>query len=501
MDTVFAPKRKPRVLHVAAEVAPWFKVGGLADVVGAMLKQSAAAGFDVRALVPSYGNLAVEQGWPLDADPLEINLRQPLRAHLRQVPFDALEGARLMLLDYPPAFGKEEIYWPDTNNVWRFQILSRAALDYCHREEWYPDVIHCHDWMTGLIPVYLDTIERGGPLEAAATVFTVHNLQHQGDAPWEQLGYGRLYDVYLPEPARLQHFGRLNLLKSGLEYATKLTTVSPSYAREIQTPAYGEGLEGVVQHRSQDLVGIVNGIDVAIWNPQTDAHLPAAFQADDLAGKATCKRQLQARFGLAEDERQPLFGVIARFAHQKGLDLLAEAAPALLNRHGMQLIVLGSGDKGLENAFRHLAQRYPGRVGTFCGYDESLSHLIEAGSDFFIMPSRFEPCGLNQMYSLRYGTLPIVRATGGLIDTVEPLSEGAGTGIRFEDPSVAALSHAIDQAVLLWYDQPDQLIEARRRAMRVDNSWAHSAQAYHELYHAAATQRQLHVQRALAEPA
>ncbi|MGF1451677.1 MAG: glycogen synthase [Opitutales bacterium] len=476
--------RKWRVLHVAAEVAPWLKVGGLADVVGALLKEGAKAGHEVRGIVPSYGHFGQRQGWPADPVPLPIAMQKPTEGTLYRVPPELLDGAQLLLLDHGGAYGPSEVYWPNTSNVWRFQLLTRAAIDYCHREQWFPDIIHCHDWMTGLLPVYLDTTEFATPLGSAATIFTIHNLQHQGDAGWEQLGYGRLYNVYLPEPARLQHYGRLNLLKTGMEYATRLTTVSPTYAREIQTPEYGESLDGLVRHRAGALTGVVNGIDTDTWDPATDSHLPANYHAGDLSGKGHCKQALQARFGLVEDAQRPLFGVIARLVQQKGLDLLATAADGLLEQHPLQLVLLGSGDPVLEAEFQRLAERHPGRVGVHIGFDGGLSHLIEAGCDFFVMPSRFEPCGLNQMYSMRYGTLPVVRETGGLLDTVRSLQDepGRGTGFRFREATPGALAGAIDAAVEWWQSHPEALAAARLRAMTTDFSWKASAEHYHGIY-------------------
>lgn len=481
-----------KVLHVAAEMTPLVKVGGLADVVGALSKANARAGMETRVIIPHYGAIVLPKAELRSGGPWPVRLSWQEREAVRQSYQLTAQGPTVELLGDEEAFGGSSVYWNDKDNTGRYLLLCRAVIDYCHQQEWYPDVIHCHDWMTGLVPVYLNTTEAGGPLHGSATVFTIHNLQHQGDAP-----LSRLAEAGLPEslygPGGIDHRGKLNFLKAGLYHATKLTTVSPSYAREIQTPAYGCGLEEVLCQRSADLSGILNGIDTEEWNPATDKLLPARYTPTQLKGKATCKAALQERLGLEIDPDIAVFGVVARLFEQKGLDLLSVIMERLMNHHHLQIALLGSGDPSLEAAFRSHSERFAGRVGCYMGYNAGLSHLVEAGSDFFLMPSRFEPCGLNQMYSLAYGTLPIVRATGGLIDSVSPLNEGlpGGTGIRFNEATPAALEEAIGEACALFYDHPRRYRNAQQRAMNLSLGWDDAAERYHELYHEAVRTRRV----------
>jgi starch synthase len=288
----------------------------------------------------------------------------------------------------------------------------------------------------------------------------------------------------------LECLGAVNLMKGGIYHATKITTVSRNYAREIQTPEGGCGLHHVLRYRAADLIGVVNGIDPDEWSPAADRHLPARYRVDDLAGKAVCKTALQKRFGLVQ-ENIPIFAAVARLVDQKGLDLLAAIVPSMMEEMRAQVVILGTGDPALENAFRDLAKRYPGRVGAFIGFDEGIAHLIEAGADFFVMPSRFEPCGLNQMYSQVYGTPPIVRATGGLVDTVDQYLEGKGrgTGFLFYEPTTRALFHACRWAAGTYRDRPDDLLALRRNGMNKDFSWTQSARQYADIYGWAVQQR------------
>ncbi len=483
-----------KVLLVASECAPFAKTGGLGDVVGALPRALQRLGIDVRVVMPLYAGMP----WS-DFEPLEGALGVPMwfgtawgavrlgRLPRSDVPVYALEHRRYY--DRPHLYGPPGHDYPD--NLERFTFLSRGALELCKALGWIPDVIQANDWQTALVPVYVNTVEWAQPLHGTATVYTIHNLAYQGvfdpgAMPITGLGPEHFH------AGEFEHFGALNLTKAALVHANLLSTVSPTYAREIQTPAHGWGLDGVLAGRRADLVGILNGIDEE-WDPATDDLIPARFTADDLTGKAECKRALQADAGLPVRADVPLLASIGRLTPQKGVDVLAVALERVLG-WDVQAVLLGTGDPDLERAFAALAARHPTRFHVWRAFDNGLAHRIEAGADFFLMPSRFEPCGLNQMYSLRYGTLPIVRATGGLVDTVESYDErtGGGTGFVFQDLTAGALADTIGWAVSTWYDRPAHVAAMRRRAMAQDFSWDRAARAYDRLYRDAYARRRGH---------
>ncbi len=475
-----------RILIVASEIAPLAKVGGLADVTAALTKEMSRAGCDVRVIMPLYRGL--RERYKLEPDGVF-----PVRVGAGK------ETTRLWRMDYPgtesgvycvenDAFYDRAFIYNDPHHEYgdngqRFVFLSRAALDACLHWQWYPDVIHCHDWPTGVVPVYLNTVERLSPLGRAASVFTIHNLAHQGIFERGLLDYGRIPDSVF-RPDGMECFGMVNLMKGGLYHATKLTTVSPTYAREIQTAEYGCGLEHVLHFRAADLIGILNGIDTEVWNPQTDVLIPSRYGPGDMAGKAVCKQELQRRAGLDVDAKVPVFSAVARLYEQKGLDMLAAIGDRIADTMAVQVVVLGAGDPQLEGRFRQLEARYPGRFSLQQGYDESLAHLLEAGADFFLMPSRFEPCGLNQMYSMAYGTPPLVRATGGLLDTVEQYVEGSGkgTGFVFNNAEPSALYYTIGWACSTWYDRPQEYAALQQNGMSRNFSWTQAVAKYLQVY-------------------
>lgn len=479
--------RALKILFVTPEVEPFVKVGGLADMVGALPKELAALGHDVRIVCPAYGSVKRMGEWRALAEPLGVDVgRAALWARTWET---VLPGSAVPVyfLENGDFFGAAEVYdspWgARADNDLRFAFLSRGALALCQQLAWTPDVVHCHDWTTGLLPVMLNTTLRDTPLGRAATVFTIHNLEHQGYAPTRVINFARLpWGEFHRD--QLIIGGGVNLMKTGLFHATKLTTVSPTYAEEIKTPAGGFGLDDVLRFRAGDLVGIVNGIDEVSWDPAGDRTLPANYSAADLAGKAVGKAALQAHFGLEVNPRIPLFGVVSRLAAQKGLDLLADALPHILDRMKVQVVLLGSGEAALEGTFKWAMHAYPGRFGAHLGFDGRLARLIQAGGDFFLMPSRAEPCGLTQMYAMRYGTLPIVRATGGLVDTVENFVEGQGrgTGFVFHDASAPAILHTVGWACATYYDRPAELAGLQQRAMARDFSWRRSAAEYIQTY-------------------
>ncbi|HEV3120403.1 MAG TPA: glycogen synthase GlgA, partial [Isosphaeraceae bacterium] len=394
------------------------------------------------------------------------------------------------LIDQPAYFDRAQLYQEDgtdySDNCERFVFFSRAALEAIRQLNLRPDVLHCNDWQTGLVPVYLEEFYRKVPgFGTLGTLLTVHNLAYQGsfwhlDMPLTGLDW-RLFNW-----RQLEFHGRLNLLKGGLVFADLLSTVSPTYAREVQTPEFGCGLDGLLRSRRNDLFGIVNGIDVRTWNPSTDERLARRYDANTVvAGKAACKAQLQRRAGLPERPEVPVFAQIGRLDRQKGWDLLAEVADDVL-RGDIQLVILGEGQPRYYELLDQLASQHPGKTRAFLEFSPHLAHQIEAGADIFLMPSLYEPCGLNQLYSLAYGTVPVVRATGGLADTVvdataTALADGTATGFAFREPTAKALRQAIQRALALWPDR-EAWTRLVQQGMRADWSWDRSARAYHEVY-------------------
>ncbi len=476
-----------KILMVAPELAPLIKVGGLADVVGALSKALAANGHDVRILIPKYAGLRHdEREHPLD-EPLVVHLGDhEAYAKVWEMPLPR-STATCYLLEHDEFFNRASVYLGpsgrEKDNGRRFTFLSRAAIDLCYHLDWIPDVVHCHDWTTGLVPVYLNTNERHAPMGRVASLMTLHNMQHQGWFPPEVLTYAGLpQSLYRPDG--LESAGELNMLKGGIYHSTKITTVSPSYAREIQTPGGGCGLHELLRYRAGDLIGVINGVDYSEWDPAVDPLLPQNYSCEDLSGKVACKAALQESFGLELNPDVPVFTVVSRLVDQKGLDLLAAVGDRLMETMQIQVAVLGTGDPALEYLFRDLSERHPGRFAAFTGFNNKLAHLMPAGADFLIMPSRFEPCGLSQLYSMIYGAPPIVRATGGLIDTVEQYveGEGKGTGFRFDDATSDALYDTIGWACSTYYDRPDEFRQLQQNGMRRNYGWDESARKYEQIY-------------------
>jgi starch synthase len=474
-----------KVLFVSSEVAPFAKTGGLADVAGSLPKALRAMGVDVRVVMPLYAGMP----WN-DLEVLDGSLGVPMwwgTAHAR-VRKGNLPGSDVPVycLEYNRYFDRPHLYGPPSDgygdNLERFTFLSRGSLEICKALGFIPDVIHCNDWQTALVPVYINTVEWAQPLHGSATVYSIHNLAYQGVFDGNGMfitGLGR--EHY--NPGEFEHFGAMNLTKAALNHSTLLSTVSPTYAREIQTGEYGCGLDGILARRNDELAGILNGIDVDEWNPAADRHLPTAFDVQDRRGKAACKAALQKEAGFAVRPDVPVFGVIGRLTSQKGFDVLAHALDRVLS-WDVQIVLLGTGDEDAQRFFSWVDAHRGDRFRAWLRFDNGRAHRIEAGADFFLMPSRFEPCGLNQMYSLRYGTLPIVRATGGLVDTVANYDEGTGngTGFVFSDLHPESLANTIGWAVSTWFDRPHHIDTMRDRAMRQDFSWERAARLYDDLY-------------------
>jgi starch synthase len=480
-----------RILFVASEGLPFSKTGGLADVVEALPKALVAQGHEVAVVLPCY------RGTKADT-PIIPSLTVPLGNRLRFpaiVDGTLLGGVRYFFVDDPAYFDRDGIYgtaagdYPD--NAERYSEFCRAAIE-LSKHAWPTDVFHCHDWQTGLLPVLLrtsygdDVIVKDLPV-----VFTIHNMGYQGMFRRDALARAGIPDP-LFNPGALEFFGNVNLLKGGLVYSDYLTTVSRRYAYEIQTPEFGYGLDGVVRSRSDRIVGILNGVDYTAWNPAKDTLIAAKYSAKDLSGKQICKKDLLELYDLPTDNlHRPLMGIVSRFADQKGFDLIADRAHEIL-REDVMLVVLGTGDRRYEDLFRALADAYPGRVGYKFAYDNVVAHKVEAGADIFLMPSRYEPSGLNQMYSLKYGTVPVVRATGGLDDSIEnfDLEHGTGTGFKFSEYSGTAFLHAVKQAL---HHYADERIWKRIQlnGMAKDFSWKTPAAEYAKLYVAARAARGL----------
>lgn len=473
------------ILMVASEAHPFAKTGGLAEVAGALPFALARLGHRVTLVVPRYrGTVATGEARPVT---LNFGLRTQ-QASLVTVPL--AERVNAVLVDVPELFDRAGLYGEDgvdyDDNAWRFAVLSLAALEHARQSGERPSIIHAHDWQTGLVPVFQKVLMSSDrTVGGVPVVFTIHNLAFQGVFPASilpALGLGwELFDI-----RALEYWGQISYLKGGVTFSERITTVSPTYAREILLPELGFGFDGVLRGRADALTGILNGIDVERWNPGADALVPARFSADDLSGKAAAKQALLEAVTLPVTDAsrtRPLIGLISRLTSQKGFDLIAEAAPELMELD-VTWVMLGSGEKPYESGWRLLAERFPERVSATIGFDERLAHLIEAGADMFLMPSRFEPCGLNQMYSHRYGTVPIVRATGGLDDTVVDAVEPGGSGFKFREASPAELVHAVRRA-LEAFARPGRWKEIQLAGMRQDHSWDASAREYVKVYEAA----------------
>jgi starch synthase len=480
-----------RICHVSSEITPFAKTGGLADVAAGLGRYLAGAGHDVRLFLPLYRRIR-EGDYELtpsaELQDIEISFGgRPYQFSVLTTPLPDPVGetpALVYLVDCPALFDRADIYTDEGDEHIRFAMLTRAAIESCQRMQWGPDVFHCNDWHTGLLPLYLRTRYAWDSVFAgSSTLMTIHNIGYQGYYPAEALE-----DLDLMAQRRHLDQDELNrgvfsFLRTGLRHADALATVSRTYAQEIQTPEFGMGMEGLLRHRSDALTGIVNGVDYGDWDPAKDPLIDFTYSPGDLGGKAKTKQALLEEFGLTYDERVPALGIVSRLTAQKGLGLLREILPVLLRRHDVRLLVLGSGEPELERYFQWLRNAYPERVGFYRGYNNELAHRIEAGADMFLMPSRYEPCGLNQMYSLKYGTAPIVRRTGGLADTVEDFdpASGQGTGFVFENFEGQALLDAVTQALQVWA-VPKAWSRLVQNGMARDFSWERQGREYESLY-------------------
>jgi starch synthase len=476
-------QRRLHVAFVSAELAPYVKTGGLADVSAALPKALARAGHKVTVFLPRYGAIPFPPGdfagsvhVPVDAIPRSAGFyRKPLG-----------RGLSVVFVEHPPFFDRPGGLYGTAEGEYRdsplrFAFFSRAAIEYFRARGERPDVFHANDWHTGLLPVYLKSFYWSDPtLHRVPTVFTIHNIAYQGNFAPETADVLGL-PWHLGRDA-LKYDGGISYMKGGILFSEALTAVSPQYAREIQAPETGYGFDPIVRSRAADLVGILNGVDYEEWDPRVDPHIVKNYSAQDLAGKAECKADLLRTFGLPGEPDLPVVGITSRLVHQKGFDIVVRAWHDLLQRR-LRMVVLGTGEPEVQDGFRALAARAPDRVAVRLAYDETLAHKIQAGADLFLMPSRFEPCGLTQMYSLRYGTVPVVRATGGLVDTVEPwdAATGKGTGFRFDHADGTGMMWALDQALAAHEDR-EAWARLMKNGMARDFSWTRSARGYVDLY-------------------
>lgn len=479
------------MLIIGSEAQPFAKTGGLADVLGALPPALARLGWQATVALPRYRGVAA--GTLLETFPVSVG------GYTRDAAFyeaPLADGARALLVDCAELFDRDALYGVGgadyADNARRFAFLTRAALEFSARQPSAPSVVHAHDWQAGLAPVYLRSLYATHPrLAAMPSVFTIHNLAYQGlfAADWlPRLDLG--WDQFAVD--RLEYWGRVSFMKGGINDADFVTTVSHRYAEEIQTPDYGFGFDGILRARRADLAGILNGIDAREWDPAHDPHLPVPFHAKDLSGKRAAKIALLKRYGLPADEAtlaRPLVGMVSRMVDQKGFDLIA-ALEHDVPRLEATFIVLGTGEARYQDLWRGLAAAYPDRIGAHVGFDESLAHLIEGGADIFLMPSRFEPCGLNQMYSMRYGTVPVVHGVGGLADTVRDYAprRAKPTGFVFHQYSPPALLEALARALALFTD-PRKWRALQVAGMQQDFSWDRSAQEYVKIYERALAKR------------
>jgi len=489
-----------KIAFVTAECAAFIKIGGLADVAAALPATLRAAGHDVRVFLPYYTQAArnLAQAW--DTQRFVAVAYRDTVYHCGIYHHVTPDGLDIFFVRYDELFGRAGVYgsgdadYPD--NLLRFAVFQQAVLEIFLMDDWFPDVLHLNDWHTAALPAYLPVYAaRDARYAAIHTVFTIHNLAYQGIFAAHEFSMLNLPEEYAT-PAWFEHFGGVNCMKCALLHADLLTTVSPTYAQEIQTADGGCGFDGILRARHADLTGILNGIDAAVWNPATDTRIPARYDAANIRAKAYCKKKLRARLGLEPRATTPLCGFIARLTEQKGVDVLLAALDSIVAA-GAQVAVLGTGNPQYEQALRDKAAWHAGAVSFTAAFDEELSHAIEAGADIFLMPSRFEPCGLNQMYSLAYGTLPVVHRTGGLADTVVDttlltLDNETATGFVFDTPTAEALLHAVHRALTLYHDDRATWRALRRRAMRQDLAWPARAQEYLAVYQMLCSRRTKH---------
>ena len=476
-----------KICFVSSEIAPLAKTGGLADVAGALGKYLKQNGHDIRMVMPLYSSIDTKD---IDLYPVDFAQNCMLQMGDQQLSYDVyttkLPGSEtdVYLIHCPQLYNRPTIYTSDADEYLRFGLLNRAAIELCQRMGWAPDILHLNDWQTALVPVYLKTLYAWDLLfRSTKTVFTIHNIAYQGKFHADvinSLGLNKFYHFF--DGSDL-YGGTLNFLKTGLLHADKLTTVSPTYAKEITTQEYGEGLNDLLLQRAHDLVGILNGVDYDVWNPEKDPYIPQHYSIKNPGKKKVNKKALLKKLGLSYSEKAPVLGMISRLVEQKGIDLLESVLPHILQKYDVRVVILGSGEEKYERFLYYTQLNFKDKMVFYRGYDYPLSHLIEAGSDIYLMPSRFEPCGLNQIYSLKYGTIPVVRKTGGLADTVElyDWETQTGTGFVFEHYTEEGFYWALEYAITT-YQNKTAWRKIMKNAMSQDFSWKKQLLKYEQLY-------------------
>jgi len=480
-----------KILLASSEMVPFSKTGGLADVAGALSKALGMLGHEVCAVVPLH-KVTKDKGFAVEDIDCTFSVPMSDREEFGEIFKTKLGNVTVYFIGKEAYYGRDHLYGTPkgdyADNAERFIFFSKAVLELCNVLDFEPDVIHCNDWQAGLIPIYLNTLLKDEPnFRSVASIFTIHNIGYQGlfwhldmhltNLPW---------DLFNPEG--IEYYGKINLLKAGIVGADVVNTVSPRYAREIQTKEFGCGMEGILRKRADRLYGVLNGVDYEEWKPETDKYIAMRYGPSNLAGKAVCKKDLLEQYGLPVLDDTPLLGIISRLADQKGFDILAPIIDRIVERD-YQLVLLGTGEEKYHELFTDIAKKYPQRVGVKLAFSNELAHKIEAGADIFLMPSRYEPCGLNQMYSLKYGTVPLVRATGGLDDTIidyPTYRSPSGNGFKFEEYSSEGLLAKLKEA-LAFYHNKEEWERIMINAMACDFSWDASAKKYEELYKKAIT--------------
>lgn len=486
-------KTSKKILMITSEAVPYAKTGGLADMVSALALKLTESGHDVRIVLPRYYDIDKNKLEKIDK-PLGIptGTGEKWTAVYSDLMNDSVP---VYFIDHDGLYGRSGVYGPSggesfPDNAERYNLLCRGAFQLCRLLDWFPDVMHSHDWSAGLVPLYLNTIEFNTEFAQTASVFTIHNIGYQGIFSSDETRHTGLL-----EQASMLHNDNMNFLKSAIDQSNIITTVSPTYSREIQTSEFGEGLESLLDYRKYDLYGILNGVDYSEWDPSTDKYLkPLNYTAAKLKNKSLLKAKLQKEAGLEVDSKKPLIGIVSRLADQKGFKELCDpihgCLASLCRNMDLQFVILGTGEKWCEEELNRLDKTLP-NLAAWTTFDNSKAHLIEAGADFFLMPSRYEPCGLNQLYSLKYGTLPIVRNTGGLADTVVSYNQetGEGTGFTFNDLTPDAIYNVVGWAIWTWYNIREDILKLQQNAMKADFSWKDSIVQYNDIYDKAITKR------------
>jgi len=486
-----------KIAFVAAEAVPYAKTGGLADVAGSLPKELEKLGCEIKLFLPKYFLIDelehdLHHNWDIGEIPIRINgIIRPAHLHQSILPGSNVE---VNFIDCPHYFHRRRIYTNDWDEEERFILFSKGVIETLQRLKWVPDVIHCNDWQTGLIPLFVkDNYSWDKFFDHISTLFTIHNIGYQGQFTKSALFSAEIRgDLFYPG-GPVEHNDTVSFMKTGIYYSDLLNTVSNKYSHEILKPDHGAGMDGILNERKKDLYGILNGVDYDVWNPETDKYIPHNYSPKDLSGKIKNKAVLLEHFNMPFKKNIPLIGIVSRMVEQKGFDIFADAINELMDLDA-QWLILGSGEEKYEELFRQLTYKMPEKVGAYIGYNNELSHLIEAGADMFLMPSRYEPCGLNQIYSLKYGTVPIVKKTGGLADTVHDWDElnyfglDSGTGFTFNDHSGIALYKSVLRAVEN-FKKKKSWKKIQQNAMSKDYSWKHSAEQYLELYELAKNKR------------